>query len=90
MDRRSPVSLPIEQIEDIFIDLTNKFGFQRDSMRNMFDHFMTLLDSRSSRMSPEQALLSLHADYIGGDTANYKNGTLPLNLIWMMKLVSGI
>ncbi|EDO15984.1 hypothetical protein Kpol_499p12 [Vanderwaltozyma polyspora DSM 70294] len=69
-DNQSPVS--IEQIEDVFIDLTNRFGFQRDSMRNMFDHFMTLLDSRSSRMSPDQALLSLHSDYIGGDTANYK------------------
>ncbi|CAR25971.1 ZYRO0A12518p [Zygosaccharomyces rouxii] len=69
-DNQSPVT--IEQIEDIFIDLTNKFGFQRDSMRNVFDQFMTLLDSRSSRMSPEQALLSVHADYIGGDTANYK------------------
>lgn len=69
-DNQSPVA--IEQIEDIFIDLTNRFGFQRDSMRNMFDHFMTLLDSRASRMSPEQALLSVHADYIGGDTANYK------------------
>jgi 1,3-beta-glucan synthase len=69
-DQQAPVS--IEQIEDIFIDLTNRFGFQRDSMRNMFDHFMTLLDSRSSRMSPAQALLSLHADYVGGDTANYK------------------
>ena len=61
-----------EEIEDIFIDLTNKFGFQRDSMRNMFDHLMTLLDSRASRMTPNQALLSLHADYIGGDNANYK------------------
>ncbi|CAI4046879.1 hypothetical protein SKDZ_12G3670 [Saccharomyces kudriavzevii ZP591] len=69
-DSQSPVS--IEQIEDIFIDLTNRLGFQRDSMRNVFDHFMVLLDSRSSRMSPDQALLSLHADYIGGDTANYK------------------
>lgn len=69
-DNQSPVA--IEQIEDIFIDLTNRFGFQRDSMRNMFDHFMTLLDSRASRMSPEQALLSVHADYVGGDTANYK------------------
>ncbi|KAK5963150.1 1,3-beta-D-glucan synthase PWA37_004853 [Arxiozyma heterogenica] len=69
-DPQAPIS--IEQIEDIFIDLTNRFGFQRDSMRNMFDHFMTLLDSRASRMSPDQALLSLHADYIGGDTANYK------------------
>ena len=69
-DPEAPVD--IKQIEDIFIDLTNKFGFQRDSMRNMFDHLMTLLDSRSSRMSPKQALLSLHADYIGGDRANYK------------------
>ena len=69
-DTQAPIN--IEQIEDIFIDLTNRFGFQRDSMRNMFDHFMTLLDSRASRMSPDQALLSLHADYIGGDTANYK------------------
>lgn len=69
-DPQAPIK--IEHIEDIFIDLTNKFGFQRDSMRNMFDYFMTLLDSRASRMSPAQALLSLHADYIGGDNANYK------------------
>jgi 1,3-beta-glucan synthase len=61
-----------EEIEDIFLDLTAKFGFQRDSMRNMYDHFMTLLDSRASRMSPNQALLSLHADYIGGENANYR------------------
>ncbi|KAK9471200.1 1,3-beta-glucan synthase component-domain-containing protein [Dipodascopsis tothii] len=69
-DNQIPLSK--EEIEDIFIDLTNKFGFQRDSMRNMFDHFMTLLDSRASRMTPNQALLSLHADYIGGDNANYR------------------
>lgn len=69
-DNQAPVS--IEQIEDVFIDLCNKFGFQRESMRNMFDYFMVLLDSRSSRMTPAQALLSLHADYIGGDSANYK------------------
>ncbi|KAH8727038.1 putative 1,3-beta-glucan synthase component FKS1 [Phaeosphaeriaceae sp. PMI808] len=61
-----------EEIEDIFLDLTAKFGFQRDSMRNMYDHFMTLLDSRASRMPPNQALLSLHADYIGGENANYR------------------
>ncbi|KAF1956695.1 beta-1,3-glucan synthase-like protein [Byssothecium circinans] len=61
-----------EEIEDIFLELTAKFGFQRDSMRNMYDHFMTLLDSRASRMAPNQALLSLHADYIGGENANYR------------------
>ncbi|TLD29114.1 hypothetical protein PspLS_03411 [Pyricularia sp. CBS 133598] len=66
------IPLSKEEVEDIFIDLTSKFGFQRDSMRNMYDHLMTLLDSRASRMTPNQALLSLHADYIGGDNANYR------------------
>ncbi|KAL4920320.1 1,3-beta-glucan synthase component-domain-containing protein [Aspergillus aurantiobrunneus] len=69
-DGQVPVSK--EEIEDIFIDLVNKFGFQRDSMRNMYDHLLTQLDSRASRMTPNQALLSLHADYIGGDNANYR------------------
>ena len=66
------IPLSKEEVEDIFLDLTAKFGFQRDSMRNMYDHLMVLLDSRASRMTPNQALLSLHADYIGGDNANYR------------------
>jgi 1,3-beta-glucan synthase len=33
---------------------------------------MQLLDSRASRMTPNQALLTLHADYIGGEHANYR------------------
>ena len=33
---------------------------------------MHLLDSRASRMSPNQALLTLHAAYIGGHHANYR------------------
>ena len=33
---------------------------------------MQLLDSRASRMPPNQALLTLHADYIGGPHANYR------------------
>lgn len=70
VDAQIPVTK--EEIEDIFLELTAKFGFQRDSMRNMYDHLMTLLDSRASRMSPNQALLSLHADYIGGENANYR------------------
>lgn len=69
-DRQIPMST--EEIEDIFLDLTQKFGFQRDSMRNMFDFTMHLLDSRASRMSPNQALITLHADYIGGQHANYR------------------
>ncbi|GLB34966.1 putative 1,3-beta-glucan synthase subunit FKS1 [Lyophyllum shimeji] len=69
-DKQIPMST--EEIEDIFLDLTQKFGFQRDSMRNMFDFLMHLLDSRASRMTPNQALLTLHADYIGGQHANYR------------------
>ncbi|KAF5380941.1 hypothetical protein D9615_003945 [Tricholomella constricta] len=69
-DKQIPMST--EEIEDIFLDLTQKFGFQRDSMRNMFDFTMHLLDSRASRMTPNQALLTLHADYIGGQHANYR------------------
>jgi 1,3-beta-glucan synthase len=32
--RRNPLPISYEEIEDIFLDLTQKFGFQRDSMRN--------------------------------------------------------
>ncbi|TFK29933.1 1,3-beta-glucan synthase [Coprinopsis marcescibilis] len=69
-ERQIPMST--EEIEDIFLDLTQKFGFQRDSMRNLFDFTMHLLDSRASRMTPNQALITLHADYIGGQHANYR------------------
>jgi hypothetical protein len=31
----APFPLSKEEIEDIFLDLQQKFGFQRDSMRNM-------------------------------------------------------
>ena len=32
-ERGAPIST--EEIEDIFLDLAQKFGFQKDSMRNM-------------------------------------------------------
>ncbi|ORY98605.1 1,3-beta-glucan synthase component-domain-containing protein [Syncephalastrum racemosum] len=48
------------------------FGFQEDSKNNMLDHLLTMLDSRAARMTPTQALWSLHADYIGGQHANYR------------------
>jgi 1,3-beta-glucan synthase len=37
-----------------------------------FDFLMHQLDSRASRMTPNQALITLHADYIGGQHANYR------------------
>lgn len=39
-DRQIPLSK--EEIEDVFLDLTQKFGFQRDSMRNMVRPFRFL------------------------------------------------
>lgn len=68
----SQIPITKEEIEDIFMDLRAKFGFQGDNVRNMYDHLMTLLDSRASRMTPNQALLTLHSDYIGGENANYR------------------
>ncbi|ORZ20022.1 putative 1,3-beta-D-glucan synthase subunit [Lobosporangium transversale] len=66
------VPLTREEIEGIMLDLTRKFGFQADNMRNQYEAFMTMLDSRASRMSPVQALTTVHADYIGGEHANYR------------------
>ncbi|RUS25941.1 family 48 glycosyltransferase [Jimgerdemannia flammicorona] len=67
-----PLPVSREQLEDIFVELSNRFGFQRDSTRNMYEHMMTMLDSRASRMTQTQALVTLHADYIGGEHANYR------------------
>ena len=35
-ERQIPISM--EEIEDIFLDLAHKFGFQKDSMRNMVSY----------------------------------------------------
>ncbi|ORX87727.1 glucan synthase [Basidiobolus meristosporus CBS 931.73] len=69
-DRYLPVRK--EEIHQIFLELQRVFGFQKDNVKNMFESFMTMLDSRASRMTPEQALVTLHADYIGGEHANYR------------------
>ncbi|EGW34636.1 uncharacterized protein SPAPADRAFT_144914 [Spathaspora passalidarum NRRL Y-27907] len=65
-------TLSEQEILNIFVELGDMFGFQNDNVNNMFDHFMTQLDSRSCRMRCPTALLSLHLDYIGGKNSNYK------------------
>lgn len=42
-DKQIPISM--EEIEDIFLDLTQKFGFQRDSMRNMVRPSLSLIST---------------------------------------------
>lgn len=61
-----------EEIHDIFRNIGEIFGFQTDNCENMYELFMSQLDSRSSRGSAAMALFSLHADYIGGEHANYR------------------
>ncbi|KAG0174538.1 1,3-beta-D-glucan synthase [Apophysomyces sp. BC1015] len=61
-----------DKINDAFETIGRTFGFQRDNIRNMYDHLMVMLDSRASRMQPQLALDTLHADYIGGEDANYR------------------
>lgn len=60
------------EIYDIFLKHEKKYGFQHDNTRNMYDHLLTMLNSRSSRMLPKQALWTIHADYMGGEHSNYR------------------
>lgn len=69
-DNGAPVSE--DDIETIFWQLASKFGFQHDSVVNMFEYLMVLLDSRASRAPCSMALESLHSDYIGGANSNYR------------------
>ena len=69
-----PEAVPItkEDIEAVFIQLGDVFGFQYDNIKNTFDYFLKMLDSRASRMGPNKALRTVHADYIGGINANFR------------------
>lgn len=69
---KNGATISSEEIYKLFKRLGSIFGFQNDNIENMYDHFMTQLDSRSSRMTCKMALLSLHVDYIGGSNSNYK------------------
>lgn len=70
--KENEMSIDDVEIYSIFKYLGSTFGFQLDNVKNMFDFFMCQLDSRSSRMLCPNALLSIHADYIGGENSNYK------------------
>lgn len=53
-ERQIPLSK--EEIEDVFLDLAQKFGFQRDSMRNMVGPFLSMPVVRSPGLSPVRLL----------------------------------
>lgn len=69
-DEMAPLSK--DQIRNVFLSIQQMFGFQKSSMENMYEHLMVQLDSRASRMSAPMALITLHADYIGGENSNYR------------------
>ena len=70
--RNDDVPVTEQEIKDIFEQLTQKFGFQHNSKLNMIQLLLSQLDSRASRANAYNALISLHASYIGGDQANFK------------------
>ena len=53
-DRQIPLSK--EEIEDVFLDLTQKFGFQRESMRNMVCCIFLCVVALGVREAPYSAL----------------------------------
>lgn len=57
-ERQIPLSK--EEIEDIFLDLTQKFGFQRDSMRNMVSNVLVSVFANSLCYSPFQRKHDTH------------------------------
>lgn len=59
-------------IYKIFRHVQKIFGFQSDNCENVFELFMSQLDSKSSIMPASKALINLHSDYIGGEHANYR------------------
>ncbi|KAG0688654.1 hypothetical protein C6P40_000692, partial [Pichia californica] len=60
------------EIYNIFKKVCNIFSFQTDNCENVYELFMSQLDSKASRGSAVTSLFSLHADYIGGEHANYR------------------
>jgi 1,3-beta-glucan synthase len=60
------------EIYSIFKDVCEIFGFQKDNFDNVYELFMSQLDSKSSRVSAAKALMLLHSEYIGGEHANYR------------------
>ncbi|KAI9480411.1 MAG: 1,3-beta-glucan synthase [Benjaminiella poitrasii] len=64
--------ISFESIRLLFNHFKRTYGFQHDNVQNMYDHLLTMLNSRSARMSSKLALWTLHADYIGGEHANYR------------------
>lgn len=53
-ERQIPISM--EEIEDIFLDLTYKFGFQKDSMRNMVSRNASPLSLSLSSLIPSSSI----------------------------------
>ena len=62
----------IDYIASVVDEVRNTLGFQFDASINVFELLMSQLDSRASRMSRQEALRSLHNDYISGLHSNFR------------------
>ena len=60
-----------DDIVEIFNTVGDVFIFQGDNVRNVYDLFMSQLNSRASRSSFYVALTTIHRDYVG-TSSNYR------------------
>ncbi|KAJ3098581.1 1,3-beta-D-glucan synthase [Phlyctochytrium planicorne] len=77
-DAETEVDEEIPDFDDIFADLSLKFGFQDGVIQNVREFFTAQITSRASRLnvSNAKAIRSLHNDYISGRHANYRKWVL--------------
>ncbi|KAJ3200423.1 hypothetical protein HDU67_002091, partial [Dinochytrium kinnereticum] len=77
-DADTEVDEEIPDFDDIFADLSLKFGFQDGVIQNVREFFTSQITSRASRLhvSNAKAIRSLHNDYISGRHSNYRKWAL--------------
>ncbi|KAJ3105499.1 1,3-beta-D-glucan synthase [Phlyctochytrium bullatum] len=77
-DADTEVDEGIPDFDDIFADLSLKFGFQDGIIQNVREYFTAQITSRAARLnvSNAKAIRSLHNDYISGRHANYRKWAL--------------
>ncbi|KAJ3205728.1 1,3-beta-D-glucan synthase [Dinochytrium kinnereticum] len=77
-DADTEVDEEIPDFDDIFADLSLKFGFQDGVIQNVREFFTSQITSRAARLnvSNAKAIRSLHNDYISGRHSNYRKWAL--------------
>jgi hypothetical protein len=79
------MELPVPLLEQIFVGLQQRFGFQHDNVGNQLDAVLAMIQSRASALDGdwEKAVAQLHHDTLSGPRANYRIWYFSLPLLWI-------